>query len=89
MAFIDYEKAFDSVETSASMKTLRRQEVEEIYENILEDIFKGNTATITLYNFSYIILIQKRVKQGAIISLKLFTAMLEKVFNNKHKQEFS
>ena len=39
MAFIDYEKAFNSVETSAVMKALRRQEAEEIYVKILEDIY--------------------------------------------------
>ena len=38
MVFIDNEKTFVSVETSAVMKALRRQGVLEIYVNILEDI---------------------------------------------------
>ena len=34
MAFIDYAKAFDSLETSLAMKTLRRHRAEEIYVKI-------------------------------------------------------
>ena len=34
MALIDYEKGFDSVKTSAVMKALRTQGVEEIYVKI-------------------------------------------------------
>ena len=37
MVFIDDEKAFYSVETSAVMKALRKQEIETIYVKILED----------------------------------------------------
>ena len=40
MVFIEYEQTFDSVETSAVMKVLRWQEVEDIYGKILEDIYK-------------------------------------------------
>ena len=35
MAFIDYEKAFDSMETSTVVKALGRQGVEEMYVKIL------------------------------------------------------
>ena len=48
MAFIDYGKVFDSMETSATIKTLRRQGTEEIYLKILEDIYKEITTTIKL-----------------------------------------
>ena len=49
IAFIDYEKAFDSVETSAVIKALRKQGVDEHYVRILEDIYNGSTATIVLH----------------------------------------
>ena len=39
MAFIDYEKAFDSVENSAVMKISRKQDVEETYVKVLEHIY--------------------------------------------------
>ena len=46
----DYEIAF--VEASAVMKALRRQGIEEIYENILKDIYKEKTATVKLHKVS-------------------------------------
>ena len=81
-AFIDIENAFDSVEASAVMKTLRRHEVEEIYVKILEEIYKESMATIKLHKVSEKIAIQKEIKQGNIISPKLFTAVLEEAFKN-------
>ena len=44
MTFTDYERASDSVETSAAMKTLKRQRVEETHVKILEDIYTESTA---------------------------------------------
>ena len=35
MPFIDYEKVFDSIETSAVTKALRKQREEEIYMRII------------------------------------------------------
>ena len=64
MAFIDNGKAFDSVETSAVMKGLRRHEVEEIHAKILQDIYKERIATIKLHKASKKIPIQKGVIQG-------------------------
>ena len=59
MSFIDYEKAFNAMATSAVMKPLRRREVEKIYVKILEDIYKESTATIKLHKVSEKIPIQK------------------------------
>ncbi|MCJ3464047.1 reverse transcriptase family protein, partial [Klebsiella pneumoniae] len=39
IAFIDYEKEFDSVDTSAVMQALRNQGVDEHYVRLLEDIY--------------------------------------------------
>ena len=47
------------METSVVMKALRRQGVEEIFVNILEDIFKANTSTIKQQNVCDQIPIQK------------------------------
>ena len=49
MAFIDYEKAFDSVQIPAVLGAIQQQGVEEVYCNILEDIYKDGTATIKLH----------------------------------------
>ena len=39
MYFIDYEKAFDSVEIPAVIEALRNQGVQEAYVNILANIY--------------------------------------------------
>ena len=80
MAFIDFEKAFDSVETWAVMQALRNQGIEERYVKLLEDIYRGSTATIKLHKTSDKIPIKKGVRQGDTISPKLFTACLEEIF---------
>ena len=82
MAFIDYEKAFDSVEISAVMQAIRRQGVDEIYIRILQDIYHDGTATIKMHRESEKIPIKKGVRQGDTISPKLFTACLEDIFRN-------
>ena len=80
--FIVYDKAFDLVKTSAVLKVLMRQWVEEIYVNILERKYqKKSTATINIHKVSDRIPIRK----GKIISLKLFMEVLTEVFKNLAK----
>ncbi len=80
MAFIDYEKAFDSVKTAAVMQALKQQGVDELYIKVLEDIYRDSTATIQLHKKSRKIPIRKGARQGDKISPILFTACLEEVF---------
>ena len=54
-------KAFDSMETSAVIKAIRRQGFEEIYVKILVDIYKESNVTIKLNRVSDKISIQKDV----------------------------
>lgn len=82
MIFINYEKALDSTDTSAIMKTLRKYGVEETYMKILEDIYRESTATIKLHKVSEKMLIKKGVRQGDTTSPKLYTAVIEEVFQN-------
>ena len=57
MAFIDCKKALDSVKIEEVMQAIRRQGVDEPYIKILEDIYRGSTATIKLHQKSEKILI--------------------------------
>ncbi len=82
MAFIDYEKAFDSVKISKVMQAIKRQGVDKPYIKILEDIYRDSTATIKLHQNSRKIPIKKGVRQGDTISPKLLTACLDEVFKN-------
>ena len=70
MAFIDYEKAFDSVKTSAILQALRKQGVEELYVKLFEDIYTDSTATLQLHRNSEKIPIKRGVRQGDTISPK-------------------
>ena len=81
LGFIDYEKAFDSVEHGAIIQTLRKINVNENYVNIIANIYKGATARIHIDNqVSEEFEIQRGVRQGDPISPKLFTMVIEQVF---------
>ena len=82
LTFVDYEKAFDSVETDDILTSLVEQGVDTEYVNILKDIYTSCSATTRLGNDSTKFIIPKGVRQGDTISPKLFTACLEKVFKD-------
>ncbi len=74
VGFIDYEKAFDSVEHADLFRALRKTGVNEGYVQIIEDIYTDATATIHLDNdVSKPIHINRGVRQGDTISPKIFT----------------
>ncbi|KAI5737947.1 hypothetical protein M8J77_001036 [Diaphorina citri] len=80
LAYIDYEKAFDSVKTSAVLSSLKNIGVETSYLKLLNTIYQKATATIEINNEKASIKLQKGVRQGDSISPKLFIAVLEEVF---------
>ena len=81
LGFIDYEKAFDSVEHFAIFQALRKINVNETYVKILENIYRNASAKIHLDNhISDSFNINRGVRQGDPISPKLFTAAIEEIF---------
>ena len=83
IAFIDYEKAFDSVEHEDIFTALRNIAINETYIKIIEDIYTGATAKIHIEEqTSEEIKIMRGVRQGDPISPKLFTATIEQIFKN-------
>ena len=88
VAFVDYEKAFDSVQTQAILTSLQEQGIEDVYIEILKDIYTDSSVTVHLHKESEKIRIKRGVRQGDTISPKLFTATLESIFrrlNWEHK----
>ena len=75
VAFVDYEMAFDSVQTQAILTSLQEQGIEYVYIDILK-----NSVTVHLLKESEKIRIKRGVRQGGTISAKLFTATLESIF---------
>ena len=82
MAFIDYKKAFDSLKTNMMIKALKKQEINDIYLELIENIYDKATATIKLRTISESIKMERGIRQGDSISPKLFTATLQEIFKS-------
>ena len=66
VAFVDYEKAFDSVQTQAILTSLQEQGIEDVYIEILKDIYTDSSVTVHLHKESEKIRIKRGVRQGDI-----------------------
>ncbi|KAK6764350.1 hypothetical protein RB195_024613 [Necator americanus] len=77
LTFVDYEKAFDSVETNAILSALVDEGVDASYVRTLANCYDRCTTRIQLFHRPLTIPIGKGARQGDIISPKLFTAALQ------------
>jgi Reverse transcriptase (RNA-dependent DNA polymerase) len=82
LAFIDYEKAFDSVESSYMYRALKSHKVPSKYIRIVRFIYENSTAKITVEQLGEKFEIRRGVKQGDPMSPKIFNAVLDFVFQN-------
>ena len=63
-----------------SKTSLQEQGIEDVYIEILKDIYNDSSVTVHMHKESEKIRIKRGVRQGDTISPKLFTATLESVF---------
>jgi len=61
MSFVDYEKAFDSVETHSVLKALQEQRMNNNYIKLIRDIYTDNSTIVCLHKYSNKIKIKKGV----------------------------
>ena len=82
VAFVDYEKAFDSVETQTTLQALQKIGIDDGYIDILKDIYTNTSVTARIHKSTRKINIKKGVRQGDTISPKLFTTTLEHIMRS-------
>lgn len=80
LAFVDYEKAFDSVEHAGIIDALVKHQIESAYIETISNAYNNGTSVIRLDKQSDKFPIQRGVRQGDTISPKLFNAGLEQIF---------
>ena len=80
LAFVDYQKAFDSIKLSSLFDAIKKQGIESSYINLLRSIYTNAAATISINDTPITIKLKKGVRQGDTISPKLFNAGLEEIF---------
>ncbi|KAK6763962.1 hypothetical protein RB195_024337 [Necator americanus] len=87
LTFVDYEKAFDSVETNAILSALVDQGVDASYVRTLANCYERCTTRMQLFHLPLTIPIGKGVRQGDTISPKLFTAALQWIMKSLSWEE--
>lgn len=80
LAFVDFHKAFDTVELDAVLGALQECRVDYRYTRLIYNIYKNATMMVKLHENTNPIRIGRGVRQGDTMSPKLFTAVLEYAF---------
>jgi len=82
MAFVDFQKAFDSVETWAFLDAMDLARVDSRYSNLIKYIYNQATLEVKINDDMNTekIQVKRGVRQGDTISPKLFTLALEYAF---------
>ena len=81
--FIDFEKAFDSIEHDAIWAALKRQGVADGYIELLQRLYAGQTSQVSVDSMlSQKFSVQRGTKQGDPLSTLLFNAVLEDAFRD-------
>lgn len=82
LAFVDYEKAFDSIEQWSIWAAMENARIDSRYTNLLKFIYRNATLQVHISEdiTTDKISIGKGVRQGDTISPKLFTLAMEDIF---------
>lgn len=82
VAFIDYQKAFDTVSHESIWTTLTAQQVETKYIDILKAIYTKSTSRVKLETIGPSFQVKRGVRQGDPLSPRIFIAILESIISN-------
>ena len=82
MALVDFRKAFDTVSHCFLWQALYDQQVPTVYISILQRLYSGSSAYISLDVCSRTFTIRRGMKQGDPLSPLLFNAVLQKAMES-------
>ncbi|GBP25145.1 Putative uncharacterized transposon-derived protein F52C9.6 [Eumeta japonica] len=82
IGFVDFNKAFDTLEHDYIWDAMNRQGVQEKYIRIIKNVYTASTAKVKLEYEGSEFPIKRGVRQGDPISPKIFSAVLEMIFRN-------
>lgn len=82
LAFVDFHKAFDTVELKAVLEALQECRIDYRYMKLIYNIYKNATMSVQLHENSNKIKINRGVRPGATRSPKLFISVLESAFKH-------
>lgn len=87
LGFVDYSKAFDSIEHPFIWQALKEQGVQHKYIRILKFIYDHSFTRIKIDNLSRRFKVAKGIKQGDPFSPKVFNSGLHKILSLSIGQE--
>ena len=84
LAFVDYQKAFDTLEIWAVLHAMDAARIDSRYSNLIKDIYEHATLHVKVEEdlITGRIPIKREVRQGDTISPKLFTLAMQNAFKN-------
>lgn len=88
LAFVDYNKAFDSLRHTYIWEALQSQGVHPKYIRIIKKLYNKSTSKIQTERKGPAFQIKKGVRQGDPLSPKLFSAVLEHIFRRLNWDSF-
>ena len=84
-AFVDYEKAFDSIEFEPIFNALKNHGVDKAYLDIIKHLSHEAISVIHLHTYSKKFRLQRGVRQGDNIPCRCFTSCSQDAINGKIK----
>lgn len=82
LAFVDFHKAFDTIEMDAILHSLQECRIDYRYTRLIYNIYSNATMMVKLHENTDPIQITRGVRQGDTMSPKLFITVLEYAFKS-------
>ena len=88
MAFIDYRKAFDSVEFDSVWQALLNQGVNPTIINTIKSVYENAEVNVKIGGDKVPLSVHRGVRQGDTMSPMLFSAVVEEVFRSLEWEDY-